>query len=344
MSVLRSLRNSVPLIYGGMFDDRFMIQMWPTLLLGLGLVTALVLRRALPLVLTWAVWLTIVALSFRDPNGVTAPILGFFYNSAGRVRSHIAMLAPSLATLGAIGLVCALLAVGGRVARRVDERWEVRLNPLSLDDTARSVGTVRRPGPVWTRGLTAVCAVLLVTLGGIGYVATVSRGYLLTAAQALSQRWSNPQLYRVDSDDAAAAEWLRRHIQPGQRIMNSPNDGSTYLYVRDNLPIVEISTLGVPDSPYTYQLMKNFRYLATDPEVRRRILDMHIAWVYVDQRAPIIGADGAPDDWTGGGLMTTVSGLERLDRVPGLILAHISGEVHIYKVDRDVVQWLEDNA
>jgi hypothetical protein len=55
--------------------------------------------------------------------------------------------------------------------------------------------------------------------------------------------------------------------------------------------------------------------------------------VYVDSRAPIIGAFGAPDNWTGGGLMTLVPGLRRLDGVPGLILEHVDGSVRIYRVD-----------
>jgi hypothetical protein len=123
--------------------------------------------------------------------------------------------------------------------------------------------------------------------------------------------------------------------------MNSPNDGSTYLYVHDNLPVVNISTLGVPDFPYTYDLMRGFRYLDVDPYIRHLVLQLNIAWVYVDSRAPIIGASGAPGNWTGGGFMTTVPGLDRLDDTPGLILAHVDGSVRIYKVDLDRIRMMD---
>ena len=99
--------------------------------------------------------------------------------------------------------------------------------------------------------------------------------------------------------------------------MNSPNDGSTLLYVHDGLPIVELSTLVIPGFPYTWWLMKNFQNLQLDHYVRDMIPRLNIAWVYVDSRAPIIGAWGAPDNWTGGGLMTLAPGLTNLDDTPG---------------------------
>jgi hypothetical protein len=74
--------------------------------------------------------------------------------------------------------------------------------------------------------------------------------------------------------------------------MNSPNDGSTLLYVHDGLPIVELSTLVIPGFPYTWWLMKNFQNLQLDHYVRDMIPRLNIAWVYVDSWAPIIGAWG----------------------------------------------------
>ncbi|MBO0878580.1 MAG: hypothetical protein J2P19_34880, partial [Pseudonocardia sp.] len=110
----RSLGQVVPLMYGGMYDDKAQVQVWPTVLLIAGLVTALVMRRAVPLVVAWVLWVIIVLLAYRNPTGLTSPILGFFYNSAGRVRSHTALFAPALAALGVFGLLSALLAaVGG---------------------------------------------------------------------------------------------------------------------------------------------------------------------------------------------------------------------------------------
>jgi hypothetical protein len=304
----------LPVAYGGMFDATTMVQFWPTVLLLAGVVTALALGRSVSLVAAWAVWLAVSLLAFRNPRGLTAPILGFFYNSAGRVSVHVALFVPALAALGAFGLVVALMSGIRRV--RIPEL-------LGGRPTAGVAGGF---------GVTALLLGVLCYLGG------PTGRYLTADAQALSQRWAAPQLLRVNADDRAAAAWLAPRVKPGERVMNSPNDGSTYLYVRDGVPVVEISTLGVPGSPYTWDLMRGFGYLDIDPRIRREILRLNIGWVYVDTSAPLIGADGAPANWTGGGLMTTVPGLTGLDDTPGLILEHVAGTVRIYRVDLDAVR------
>jgi hypothetical protein len=317
--IVRALGSVLPLMYGGMFDVRSMVQVWPTLLLVVGVGTTLVFARALPLVAAWVTWVVITLLAYRNPTGITAPILGFFYNSAGRVQTHVALFAPALAGLGVFGLLIALMMA----ARAV-----------------RLPGALARFSPPRPR-LVGAFGVLALLLMMFGYLAGPTGRYLQTTSEALAQRWSQPQLMRVDAEDRAAADWLKPRVEPGQRIMNSPNDGSTYLYVHDNLPVVNISTLGVPDFPYTYDLMRGFRYLDVDPYIRHLVLQLNIAWVYVDSRAPIIGASGAPGNWTGGGFMTTVPGLDRLDDTPGLILAHVDGSVRIYKVDLDRIRMMD---
>ncbi len=343
--VTQSLGAVVPLVYGGMFDAKPITQAWPTLLLLAGVVTALVVRRAVPLVVTWGMWVTVVLLAYRNPRGLTAPILGFFYNSAARVQSHVALFAPALATVGAFGVLLAVLA-GLRALRplrplqRLAAASRARLAGMPRSTSSRPpweprpVKPVKPTRPVWpASGWAGAFGVALLALGTVAYLAGPTPRYLQTTAEALSQRWSHPQFTRLDGDDLAAAAWLAPRVEPGQRIMNNANDGSTYLYVHDALPVVELSTLGVPGFPYTWQLLKRFRYLEFDPRVRQLIVAMNIAWVYVDSRAPYIGAEGAPDNWTGGGVISTAPGLGHLDDVPGLTLAHISGTVSIYKVD-----------
>jgi hypothetical protein len=334
----RSLGGVLPAVYGGMFDDRSMMQVWPTLLMVIGIGATLVLRRAVALMAAWLVWVVVVELGYRNPHGITAPLLGFFYNSVGRVQEHTALFVPALATVGVFALAGAVLSgVAGVRFGPLPQRWADRLE-------GRLGRALTRPSPGrdrFTRAAGGLLGVLLVFGGAVLYLSGPTNRYLRTNAEALSQRWRYPQLLRVDHDDVAAAAWLRGRIKPGQRIMNSPNDGSTYLYVHDGMPIVELSTLGVPGFPYTWQLMKNFQDLAVDHTMRDLILRMNIAWVYVDSDAPIIGAYGAPDNWTGGGLMTLVPGLTNLDSTPGLVLEHVEGSVRVYAVDRDEISRLD---
>ncbi len=90
------------------------------------------------------------------------------------------------------------------------------------------VAVVRAAG--WlTRGRRAepvVAAVLgLALLAG----AAVASGP--TEVRALRERYADPAYERIDADDQAAARYLASVVRPGQRVMNSGNDGSTYAYV-----------------------------------------------------------------------------------------------------------------
>lgn len=351
--VERTLRKVIPLIYGGMFDHRPMTQTWPTLLLLIGIAGALLLRRALPLVLAWLMWVVIAVLGYHDPRGITAPILGFFYNSAGRVQTHIQLFAPALAALGVLTLIAVLLGALRRIGALVGGDWfrrALRRRDLVLRRVRAALGRpqVRTPAPAGPENARrsgeqalAVLGLVVLVVFAAGYLAIPMGKYLSSNATALTQRWRYPQLYRVDQEDVTASAWLRSRIAPGERIMNSPNDGSSWLYVHDGLPIVELSTLGVPNFPYTWLLMKNFNQLELDRYVRSEILRLNIGWVYVDARAPIIGAFGAPDNWTGGGLMTSVPGLVGLENVRGLTLERVVGSVRIFRVDRAVIEELQ---
>ena len=350
VAIPRTLGAVVPLVYGGMFDNRSMMQVWPTLLLAAGVITVLRLRRAVPLLVCWVVWVAIVLLGYRNPRGATASILGFFYNSVGRVQSNTGLFAPALATAGVFGLLAALLtAVGGLSVGPLPDRLAGLSGGIKdhrlVSVTDRLTVPVRVVGLTGPRRLTqrvvAVLGVAVLFGSAAWYLGGPTHRYLQTNATALSQRWRYPQLYRVDGQTVEAADWLRARVRPGERIMNSPNDGSSWLYVHDGLPIVELSTLGVPGFRYTWRLLKNFQDLALDSYVREEILRLNIAWVYLDSRAPIIGASGAPDNWTGGGTMMLAPGLTDLDDTPGLTLEHGAGSVHIYHVDQDAIRALD---
>ena len=100
------------------------------------------------------------------------------------------------------------------------------------------------------------------------------------------------------------------HVRPGQRILNSANDGSTILYTEYGLPVVNLATLGSATAPYTYQLLGGFRDYPTDPTVRRDLLDLHVDWLYVDDQAPAIGVGGAPFAWPQADRLTVPRGFE----------------------------------
>lgn len=295
-----ALERVLALPYTGWLDpDNLAYQRSAAILAGIGVIALLVRWRGLGPVVAWLFWVVILIGAWLSPGtGYEAIVTGFFYNAMLRTWSHTSMLVPVLAGLGVV-LVGALLA---RIAGRL---------------------------PGWAV-VTAVAAGVF-TL----YAVEPARNYATMNEEAVATRYSTPDFVRVGPDDQAAIAWLADRVQPGERVFNSPNDGSTYLYVERGVPVVNVYTLGLPGVPYSYELLEHFNTYPTDPAVRRQLADLDVAWVYVDESAPGIGSNGSPDGWAGSAGFSLAPGLADLDGLPGLDLRFRSGTVSVYSLDLD---------
>ncbi|MEU6696490.1 DUF6541 family protein [Pseudonocardia sp. NPDC046786] len=309
-----SIGSATSLVYGGYLDPARAIG--PAGLTVLYLYGVLVVVRAcggLGLVAAWASWTAItVSTMFAPAQGPLRMLTGLFYNDQPRIWSHVAMFVPSLAALGVV------LTVTGAV------RWARR--------------RVRRPLPVPLRPRPVASALVLAAMAVL--VAVPVGRAMATNTEAISTRYAHPDFVRVGPDDLAAVRFLAGRVTPGERVLNSANDGSIFLYVDAGIPIVNTTTLGTGAAPYTYQLMRSFRDYPEDPEIRRMLRDLDVGWVYVDSEAPGIGAGGAPEGWVDASTrFTTAPGLTDLDhaRLPGLTPAFRSGTVTVYRLDLDAI-------
>ena len=157
------------------------------------------------------------------------------------------------------------------------------------------------------------------------YAAGPAVGYARIVELSVATRYRAPDFVRIGPDDDAAIAWLAAHVRPGERVFNSPNDGSTYLYVERGIPVVNIYTLGLTGVPYTYRLLQTFNTYPADPDVRRQLADLDVRWVYVDTDTPAIGSAGSPEDWAGPDGFRLAPGLQDLDGLPGPTVAFRSG-------------------
>ncbi len=304
-----ALGSALGLTYGGYLD--------PLRDMGQGLLTALYLAgvlvvartgRGLGIVVAWALWVAITFTAMLSPGrGIEARVTGFFYNALLRVWSHVELFVPTLAAI-------AVVLVSAAVVRAVRR---------GLPAGAR--------GPVVVTALVAVVAAVL--------VAVPVRSGTATNTRSVAERYAAAPFQRVSPDDLAAIGYLRDRVRPGQRVMNSANDGSTFLYVEAGVPVVNVASLGTAAVPYTVDLLCSFRDYPTDPAIRAELRRLDVGWVYVDTRAPSIGAAGAP----AGGCVdrrapfTVPPGLTGLDEPPrpGLTLEYRSGSVSVYRLDLD---------
>jgi hypothetical protein len=278
-------------------------------LAALGLVVLLLSRRALGLVAAMSVWVLVTVGMWVSPgSGFEVAITGFFYNAMLRVRSHVYLLVPVFAGLGVV-ITAAAIAIWLR--RRLPRRFA--------------------PRPGWT-------AVALAAVVVTGYAAVPAKNYMDVSAHYLATRYGAPDLVRIGQYDQNGFDFLDGKVKPGERVMNSANDGSTYLYVEKHIPVVNTVAMGFEQAPYTYQLLQRFNKYPTDADIRKRVIDLNITWVYVDADPPPIGAPGSPENWAGTGSFTFAPGLASLDGLPGLTEEFHSGPVRVYRLDLDVVR------
>lgn len=271
-----------------------------------GVTALLVTRRGLALAAVWAAW-SAVLLAFLVGAAVPGlnAVTGLFYNSYVRISG---VLGPFQWLM--VGI--AVTTVAGVLLRGVE--WLTR-------------SVVR--GGLPARMAVVMAAVVTLVLGLL--LVAVTTGYRATNGSALAGRYAQSDFTRVDANDRAAFAWLDTHVRPGERVMNNANDGSTYLYVYDGIPVVNVSPLG--SVPYTDELLANFNRLDTDQRVQQLVRNLDIRWVYFDAEAPMIGVAQSIYPWyTGGNTYTVAPGMTGLDEVAGLSRRFTSGSVSVYEV------------
>ncbi|WP_037368410.1 DUF6541 family protein [Amycolatopsis orientalis] len=306
-----ALSSNLKLTYGGYFDPHGIFSQLSAGVLALaGVLVIVVLRRGWGVAAMWLFWLAIVVdFKVHPRSGIGSMVGSPFYKSYVRIQSHISLFIPVLAAIALVFVAIGIVRLFGMVKK------------------SGAFGHARRfAGPVSAVLLAAALA---------GYVGYASIPYEHRNAEVIASRYAKPEFTRVNDDDKRAAKFVEDHIQPGERMMNSANDGSTYAYVEDRVPVVNVVTLGSAIEPETYELLRSFRDYPTDPRIRKIVLSLNIGWVYVDSQAPGMGAGpGSPNSWYTAPVFELAPGLRNLDGLPGLSVAFRSGTVTVYKLDR----------
>ncbi|MGW7536999.1 DUF6541 family protein [Amycolatopsis sp. NPDC054798] len=309
-----ALLSNLKLGYGGYFDPHGIYAQLSAGLLALaGVVVVLVLRRSWGIAAMWLFWLAIVVdFKVHPRSGIGSMVGSPFYKSYVRIQAHISLFIPVLAAIAVVFVTVGIVRLFGKLK-----------NPAVFGYARRFAGPV---------------SVVLAGVVLAGYVVYASIPYEHRNAEVLASRYAKPEFTRVNDDDKRAAKFVADHIQPGERMMNSANDGSTYAYVADQVPVVNVVTLGTVAEPETYELLRAFRNYPTDPRIRKMVLSLNIGYVYVDSQAPGMGAGpGSPNSWYTAPVFELAPGLRNLEGLPGISVAFRSGTVTVYKLDRAAV-------
>ena len=303
----------------GPFSDRgwdlyhlsFAVLFW------IGFAGCLVDRRLRPLAVLWGAWAGLYLIWASGGAGapVVKQIAGVFYSSANRLFDLPWIVAPVIAALG-------LGSLALHAARILRSRWQ---------PAARVP-----PAPV---------VALAVALAAVLYAAGPGGTYAEANQLAVANRWSDPIAIRVSAQDRAAFEYLASVRDEVGRVLNSANDGSTYLYVYTGLPVVNVYPVGNTETQYGIYLMQYFNRIDDSEQVRCLVRRWDITHVFVSRSAPLISNIGSPGDWTGPtGRFRYAPGLADLDDVASVTEVFGNDDASVYRINPEVARTADLDA
>lgn len=182
-------------------------------------------------------------------------------------------------------------------------------------NVARRISAIGRGSPRLVYSAAVVVVLGVVGVGSSGFYAPYN-------AERLHQNFS-PSSY-VSSTERAAMSYLAGMVQPGDRVMNDPKDGSVWMYALQGIePIFgHVVNPGAVDAldRDAQILLESFTCIDSDQVVRDLIEKYHITYVFLGGGFVREGFDRAP-------------GLRGLGDADSLHLVYAENGVRIFSVD-----------
>lgn len=294
---------AVGMPYGGYLDYFLQSsQVRLAVLVLAGVAVCLVTRRHGGLLAAWLTWTAVTVVFIRGWDvPLVSTLTNLFYNSFVRISGAMAI--PQWLMGG--------VAIGAVV-------HGVR---LLLDRASRDT-SIHRGWTVAGAGALVIAALLVLTIE-----------YPRTNGEALQHRYRYSDFVRVDDEDRAAFQFLADHLEPGQRVMNNANDGSTYAYVYDGIPIIETNAMGTASAMYTVDLLRFFDDIDENPRIRELVRELNIAYVIADAEAPAVGIVPDAREWVTDEAYSIPPGFFDLDGSASLRRVFTAGSVAVFEVD-----------
>ncbi|MBA2417115.1 MAG: hypothetical protein H0V64_14760, partial [Geodermatophilaceae bacterium] len=226
-------------------------QYWLVLLMILGLIGLRQLRELYWVLAAGVVFCVLFVMAASYEGTVVGVLTGPWWNDRWRLAAVVGV---AMAVLAAHGVVTAaeLLTVG---FRRIARRSEAPRHSFAV----------------------AVLAVLL--LFGL-----VSQGFYIDAnAERMSVAYVQTRTVSAAEDEAMQV--LAEMVQPGERVMNDPLDGSAMMYALYNITPMfghVVAPESIPDmGPDQQQLLGSFNCLDSDPEIQELVRRYDIGYVFL---------------------------------------------------------------
>jgi hypothetical protein len=161
--------------------------------------------------------------------------------------------------------IAALLPLAGSIGLGVFADWLVRC----VIDNVRLLQAA-----VWRRAV--VTYAVLAGFLGILLLAT-SGAYMNRNAERLSYNYSDGPT--VSHDEIAAYDWLATRVQPGERVANDLQDGSTWMYALAKVEPVKWTFNPLVQDTDAQYLLNNMNKIDVDPRIREVAARLDVRFV-----------------------------------------------------------------
>ncbi|MFF0143657.1 hypothetical protein ATK36_3819 [Amycolatopsis sulphurea] len=257
----------------------------------IGVVLMVRQRRMLWMFAAYVVFGGLFAATVSLETPLIHTLTGIFYNDHWRIAALVPL-------SGAVAFGVFTETTAGWLARKVQPR--LKLQPVTV---------------------TLLAAVL------IGVVVTgLSRGAYLgrnSSTLGINYGADGPA---VSKDEIAAYDWLAKHTEPGERVMNDKSDGSVWMYALAGVTPVEWTYYGAPPDTKAGFLGLWLDEIDKYPQVRKDLTELHVR--YVVQGKGRVTADAKPS-----------IGVSKLTAGPDFQVAFENAGATIYRIkgQEDVV-------
>lgn len=306
LSLGRALEVVAGFRYGGFVTQAASSQTALAVLFWLGFVGCLTRRRLWPVAAAWLFWAVVMVLWTSGHSGlpVLAQLGGVFYNSTSRMTGIEWLLAPAVAGLGLSALVSRVL----EAAPALRPRRVALLVPAAAVVTA------------------------------VAYFASAGWHYVDVNAASVGDRWGKPQFYRIAPAERQAFDYLAAHRAEVGRVLNNGNDGSTFAYVYDGIPIINIYPEGDMQAAYGVYLMQHLNEIGINPAVRCLVQRYHVTHVLMSRTSPPLLGRGFPDNWVRTKWFQYPTGFSDLGAVPQVSLVFANSDSLVFRIADSVLQ------
>ena len=244
-------------------------------------------------------------------------LCGFWYSDAHRIAANVVIISIPIIAFGLAGLI-------QKVVSSIESKKRGKHEPKS-----------KPAANVITAGLLAFTAIAVYGPFSLPEPAPVKTNSYSFLHHVLKDESSDDHFQVLTNEELRFAQKALSLIPQGSLIINSPNDGSCFLYSADDANVM-YRALSLPDYPEEEskagrEIRKNLIHISTDNNIRQDVEELDAHYVLLldqgkrDDEFRLYFWSYYPDQWEG---IETIT-----DNTPGFTVVLAERDMRLYRID-----------